>query len=108
MGRQGGLATLVTLVLASLALASEDGAGNVTEPTQLGGWPVAAGGHVSFHFTLSVQCLPLSEAIIYPPGPLSTSRGPALPLSPGQVRGVDRGAAVSTLGPHGLLLRGGN
>ena len=37
---------MVTLVLATLALASEDGAGNVTEPTQLGGWPVAAGGHV--------------------------------------------------------------
>ena len=38
-----GTLGLVTLVLASLARA-EDGATNVT--TQLGGWPVAAGGAV--------------------------------------------------------------
>lgn len=54
MRTPGGLVTLVTLVtLSSLALASEDGAGNVTEPTQLGGWPVAAGGHVS----VIIHCL---------------------------------------------------
>ena len=57
---------MVTLVLATLALASEDGAGNVTEPTQLGGWPVAAGGMCP---SLYIICQMSScEAIMFPLG----------------------------------------
>ena len=43
MGRLGLVTLVLVLVLASLTRA-EDGATNVT--TQLGGWPVAAGGAV--------------------------------------------------------------
>ena len=105
MGRPGGLVTLMvaTLALARSYEASEDAERNVT--SQSGGWPVAtARGALCLWLCIFCHCLNCKR-VIYP-RPLTTLRESALALRPD--RGVDRGAAVSSLGPHGLLLRGGN
>ena len=72
--------------------------------SQAGGQWLQPGGHCVCDSAYSVIVSILSVSFI--PGHWPPLREPALPLC--QDRGVDRGAAVSSLGPNGLLLRGGN